>query len=92
VGPAERPLFLVQHSMGVTVETLLRLSDVEKVLPFAKGLLYKREFRTVLGLPCVKLGRGIYFKESDIAKLIERCTETLPAMPSKDNEASSNGA
>ena len=65
------------------MEKLFTVAEFEAAVPVAKGMSYKPDFRAAIGLPAVKIGRRLFFRESDVQALIDRSVEQLPIMPSK---------
>jgi predicted DNA-binding transcriptional regulator AlpA len=63
---------------------LVSVPEASQILGLKEYSFYDARMRQRLGLPQVRIGKGILFRESDILALIERCTERLLPLPSEE--------
>jgi hypothetical protein len=62
---------------------LLSKEEVAKRLSISPLSLSSQIYRARIGLPAIKIGSSLRFRESDIQRLIDKGQEHLPAMASK---------
>lgn len=55
---------------------LLKAEEVAQLLGTTTAVVYSRPWRSRVGLPAVRIGRALRFREEDIASLIQRGVES----------------
>lgn len=57
---------------------LLNVDTVARLLSTTPDVIYSQPWRQRVGLPAVRIGRALRFREDDVARLIERGLEAHP--------------